>query len=184
MVRDTFVSICREVCKDVTVEPQLIPNAVLEEKSCLDFGARGVWSPLEKTLCDVRIFHSGAESYKNRNLEDIFKHHEQEKKSKYLDHVLNVEKCGFTPLVYSTHGGCGPEAENFQKRLATLLASKRSIPYSDAISYVRRRLRFSILRTTLIAIRGFRGPKVIQHNPSEDVDINLLPKSSRYEHLV
>ena len=111
----------------------------------------------EKTLFDVRIFHPGAQSYQNRSLDAIYKAHEKEKKNKYLTHVLNKEKCSFTPLVFSTHGGCGPEALRFHKRLASLIAKKRNILYSDAVSYVRRRIRFSILRTTLIALRGYRG---------------------------
>ena len=168
----------------VKMSPQLIATKELGERSCLDFGARGIWRPLEKTLCDVRIFHPGADSYRNRQLKDVYKQHEQEKKRKYLDHVLNVEKCSFTPLVYSTHGGCGSEAEQFQKRIATLLVSKRDIPYSDAMSYVRRRLRFSILRTTLIAIRGFRGTHPKKPSPQDEIDLNLLPKASRYEHLI
>ena len=131
----------------------------------------------------MRIFHPGAESYRNRSLTDIFRQHEEEKKRKYLSHVNNVEKCGFTPLVYSTHGGYGMEADRFNKRLATLIANKRNLSYSDAISYVRRRIRFSILRTTLIAIRGFRG-SALKRNMPENTDINLMPLFSRYEHLI
>ena len=39
-----------------------------------------------------------------------------------------------SPLVISTHGGCSPEADKFHKREATLLAKKRNILYSEAIS--------------------------------------------------
>ena len=124
-VRDTFAAILPEVCKDVTVEPALIPSEELGDKARLDIGAIGLWSGLEKTLCDVRIFHPGADSYKDKKLENVFRQHENEKKNKYLDHVLNKEKCSFTPLVFSTHGGSGIEAEKFQKRLATLLAKKK-----------------------------------------------------------
>ena len=59
----------------------------------------------------------------------VYKQHEDEKKRKYLDHVINVEKCSFTPLVFTTHGGQAPEAQIFHKRLATLLARKRNILY-------------------------------------------------------
>jgi hypothetical protein len=182
-VRDTEASLLQEVCKDVTIEPPLIPSKELGDKSSLDVGARGLWSGLEKTLCDVRIFHPGADSYKNKNLDAIFKSHEKQKKDKYLTHVLNKEKCSFTPLVFSTHGGNGPEADRFHKRLATLIAKKRNILYSEAVSYVRRRIRFSILRTTLIALRGYRGKNAKDVNLAEE-DLNLFPSSSRYEHLV
>jgi hypothetical protein len=182
-VRDTEAALLREVCKDVTIEPPLIPSKELGDRSSLDVGARGLWSGLEKTLFDVRIFHPGAPSYQNRSLDAIYKTHEKEKKTKYLNHVLNNEKCSFTPLVFSTHGGCGPEALRFHKRLATLISKKRNILYSDAVSYVRRRIRFSILRTTLIALRGYRGKEAKHIDPSDE-DLNLIPTVSRYEHLV
>jgi hypothetical protein len=183
-VRDAEAEILRLVCKDVDIEPPLIPSPELGDKSCLDICARGLWSGLERTLCDVRIFHPGAKSYENRELEPIYKQHEMEKKRKYLSHVINTEKCSFTPLVFSTHGGYGPEADKFHKRIATLLAKKRSILYSEAISYVRRRIRFSILRTTLISIRGYRGTgSKLNHNLEEE-DLNLIPQMSMYEKLL
>ena len=60
---DTEAEILREVCKDVTIEPPLIPSDKLGDRSKLDIGARGLLSGLERTLSDVRIFHPGAPSY-------------------------------------------------------------------------------------------------------------------------
>ena len=153
-VRDTKAEILREVCKDVNIEPPLIPSDKLGDRSKIDIGARGLWSGLERTLCDVRIFHPGASSYRNRKVEAVYKQHEDEKKNKYLRHVIETEKCSFTPLVFCTHDGCAPEADKFHKQVATLLTKKRNILYSKAILYVRRSVMFSILRTTLMAIRG------------------------------
>ena len=48
--------------------------------------------------------------------ETVYKQHEDEKKNKYLRHVLEMEECSFTPLVLPTHGGCAPEADKFHKR--------------------------------------------------------------------
>ena len=182
-VRDTEAEILREVCKDVTIKPPLIPSDKLGDQSKLDIGARGLWSGLERTLCDVRIFHPGASSYRNRKVEAVYKQHEDEKKNKYLRHVLETEKCSFTPLVFSTHGGCAPEADKLHKRVATLLAKKRNILYSKAISFVRRRVRFSILRTTLMAIRGYRGTGSTECQLAEE-DLNLIPTSAMYENLI
>ena len=71
----------------------------------------------------------------------------------YNQRIMDAEKATFNPLVLSTHGGVGPEAEKFNKRLAALIAKKRGILYSEAVSFVRTRLRFSILRTVLMAVR-------------------------------
>ena len=92
---------------------------------------------------------------------------------------MDVEKASFVPLVFSTNGEMGNEAEIFNKRLATLLSIKRNISYSEAIAFVRRKLRFSILRTSLIALRGYRGQNMNQ-NIAEDSDIDLIPKNNLY----
>jgi len=180
---EEITSIVNHFIKNTEMQSVAMSSTELGDRSSLDVGARGLWSGLEKTLFDVRIFHPGAQSYQNRSLESIYKTHEKEKKDKYLNHVLNNEKCTFTPLVFSTHGGSGLEAQRFHKRLASLIAKKRNIPYSDAVSYVRRRVRFSILRTTLIALRGYRGKESKKVDLGEE-DLNLIPTTSRYEHLV
>ena len=67
-----------------------------------------------------------------------------------------------------------PECEKLNKRIAELLAAKRKERYADVIAYIRKRLRFSLLKATLIAIRGYRGPET-RTAPFElsDVAFNL-----------
>ena len=100
-----------------------------------------------------------------------------EKKRTYNQRVIDVEKATFVPLVFSTNAAMGKEAESFHKKLATLLSLNRNISYSDAMSFVRRKLRFSILRTSLIALRGYRGSTVNQEI-HEDSDLDLIPKNN------
>ena len=89
--------------------------------------------------------------------------------------VINAEKGTFTPLVFSTSGGMGMEATLFYKRVAERVASKTLQRYSDVVSFIRRRLRFDLLKTTLIALRGFRGCKRNSlSSPIGDLDINLM----------
>lgn len=185
-LRNTVAGLLSEVCKDVVTEPHLIhdPSGRLGENARLDISARGVWSGLDRTFVDVRVFHPGADSYVNSTPESIYKRHENEKKTKYLRHVTEVEKATFTPLVFSTSGGQGPEATLFHKKLASLIAKKRNILYSEAIFYVRRRIRFSILRTTLISIRGYRGRPALPASDVEDIDLNLIPTARAYDQLV
>ena len=112
---------------------------------------------MEKTFYDVRVFHDGNTS-NDGPIEQVFRKHEQEKKRVYNDKIIQVEKSSssFTSLGFSTSGGLGKEAETLHKRLVKLISEKRGTPYSDTMSHVRRKLRFSILRTTLAAIRGFK----------------------------
>ena len=55
---------------------------------------------MEKTFCDVRVFHSDAVSNQCQTVEASFKKHEDEKKRTYNARVIEVEKATFTPLVY------------------------------------------------------------------------------------
>ena len=82
----------------------------------------------------------------NKPIEDLYASHEQEKKRNYSERVLQVEKGSFTPIVGSTFGGWGKEADRHHKRIATLIALKRNEEYTDVISYIRTRLRFSVLK--------------------------------------
>ena len=61
-------------------------------------------------------------------------------------------------MIFSTSGGQGPECQKYHQRLAKLMAAKKGESYSDTIRMIRQQVRFSILRTTLTAIRGFRAP--------------------------
>ena len=185
-IRDLEAKILSEVCHDVITEPTLLPLAGerFQLRSTndapdarLDISARGIWRPMDKVYFDVRIFHPSAPS--NASAGDPFHKHEMEKKRKYNQRIIDVEKATFVPLVFSTNGAMGNEADRFNKRLATLISIKRSISYSEAITFIRRKLRFSILKTSLIALRGYRGQK-ISHNIGEESDIDLIPKDNLY----
>ena len=108
-IRDLLAEILSEICKDVRTEPQLIPiesdyrrerqTDSTEEKARLDVSCVGIWSPLQRTFLDVRIVHPCAASYINTPLKNLFKTHEQQKKRKYNNRVINIEKATFKPMV-------------------------------------------------------------------------------------
>ena len=56
------------------------------------------------------------------------------------------------PLLYSTQLGAVKEADKFLMRIAEKLAWKRGIPYSKMASFVRKRMRFDLTNTILIAL--------------------------------
>ena len=90
-----------------------------------------------------------------------------------LHKILNVEKGCFTPIVFNTTGGMAKETDKFLKKLAEKLACKRSTPYSKMASFVRKRLRFDLTKTILIALRGYRGKPSSEAAPLKDLDIHL-----------
>ena len=69
--------------------------------------------------------------------------------------------------------GMGPQATMFLKRVATLLAAKTSQDKSLIMANLRHRLRFELLKTVLIAVRGHRGRHYEKAIPVDELDLNL-----------
>ena len=183
-LRDTEAKILKEVCNDVQTEPALIPtNADVVEGNTqpnarTDISARGVWTRYEKTFFDVRVCHPTAESHVRKSLATLYAENEREKKREYGDRIRHVERASFTPLVFLTTGGMAPECARFNKRLAELIAMKTGERYSDVIRHIRTRLRFALLKSTVAAIRGFRGPMQFGRDEEDlkDISFNLIPQ--------
>ena len=81
-----------------------------------------------------------------------------------------MERGVFTPLVFSTSGGMGEEAKILFKGVAAKMANKTGQKYSKTITFIRKRLRFELLKTTVIALRGYRG----KQSPSSSTEISEL----------
>ena len=98
------------------------------------------------------------------------------------DRILQVEKGSFSPLIFTTTGGMGPECTKYHKRVAELLSNKRGESYADVMNFIRTRIRFALLRSTLIAVRGERGKR--RRGVGEalsDLSLNLVPEQNSYE---
>ena len=182
-LRDTTAELLRshQICKDVETEPHLIPlngetlpPGTTTTAAQLDVCARNLWTLLAKAFVDVRVFHPQAPTNSCKSIPAMYQSHEQEKKHKYNSRVINVERATFTPLVFSTSGGMGPEAATFYKRVADKISMKTQQRYCDVISFIRRRLRFDLLKTCLIALRGYRGVKRDNlKSPIEELDMDI-----------
>ena len=86
-IRDLEAELLREVCQDVRIEPVLLPtqqrlhdSTNSMENARLDVSAIGLWAPFEKSYLDIRIFHPNAPSYTNKNLKQVYKEQEREKR--------------------------------------------------------------------------------------------------------
>lgn len=187
-IRDFEATLLSEVCKDVKIEPMLLPVGNSEtsssnqaERARLDVSAVGIWSTFERTFLDVRVVHVNSPSYMDKTPEQIYLQHEREKKRTYNHRILEIEKGTFTPLVYSTTGGMGPECTIYHKRIAELLSVKRGEAYADVINFIRTRIRFSLLKSTLIAVRGVRGKSRRGESSITDTSLNLVPCRETYE---
>ena len=100
----------------------------------------------------------------------MYKSHEEEKKQGYLPRVLQVEKGTFTPAVFSTSGGMGKEADRLLRRMAERMSIKRGENYSSVVSFLRRRFRFDLLKTCVIAMRGYKKPDPVLQTTAAKID--------------
>ena len=181
-IRDLEAELMREICNDVKIEPELLPlansgavNGNTAEKARLDVSGNGIWGPQEKTFLDIRIMHPNAPSYVKKNINQVYRAHEKEKKRTYNERIIQVEKASFTPIVMSTFGGMGEEAARFHKRIAQLISEKRKESYSHVISYIRTRLRFCLLKSVLMSVRGVRGRTTREKiSPISSLSFNLI----------
>ena len=181
-IRDLEAELMREVCNDVKTEPELLPlendeivNGNRAQKARLDVSGNGIWGPQEKTFLDIRVMHPNSESYRGKDIHQVYRLHEMEKKRTYNERIIQIEKGSFTPIVLSTFGGMGPEAEKFHNRLAQLIAVKRNETYASVMNYIRTRLRFCLLKSVLTSIRGTRGRSSRESiSPISSLSFNLI----------
>ena len=86
----------------------------------------------------------------------------------------------FTPRDRVT-GGMAPECTRYHKRVAELISNKTGEEYSKVMNYMRTRVRFTLLKSTLLAIRGERGkPKKVLTSLSE-LSFNTVADMQSYE---
>ena len=102
--------------------------------------------------------------------------HEEENRKKYEQRVIQIEKCSFTPLVYSTTCGMAPKALEFHKRLASLVAEERNERYEYVMGTMRTKLAFSLLKSVLLSLRGHKGKRnYAPATPMSCLSFNLMP---------
>ena len=70
-----------------------------------------------------------------------------------------MEQGTFTPLVFITTGGMGEECMRYHNRLAELVAAKKGEDYATAVSWIRSKVSFAVLKSALLCFRGSRIAK-------------------------
>ena len=160
-IRDLTADLLSEVYKEVQVELVLTPvtgellptGTATEDEARTDISARGFWVRGSKAFLDVRVYNPIAKRYSTQSLSAAYKRNENEKKKSYNQRVQQIEHGTFTPLVFSSSGGMAHECNAFYKRLARKIADKRRQEFAVIMNWVRTKLSFSLLRSTLL-VRG------------------------------
>ncbi len=99
-LRDLEAELLNIVCSDVQVEPvlqdisgeQLNGGSNRAPDARLDIRARGFWKCQRSAFFDVRVCHPNADSYKDLELRQVYKIHENEKKRLYARRVLEIKQ--------------------------------------------------------------------------------------------
>jgi len=182
-IRDILAKMMDEVCRDVEIEPSLIPltgenlkrTANDSNEARLDFSARDFWNRGERAFFDVRVVNPFAQRHRQQDLEKMLANNEKEKKRSYNTRVINVEHGSFTPVVFSCYGGIGREGEHYVKTLAKKLSIKKNLTESKVVCYIRTQLCFALLRASLLCLRGTR----VLNTKKLHIDLNEIELSNK-----
>ena len=188
---DLTANLLSEVCHSVSTEPHLQPisgetltgaSANVEDGARLDILANGFWgSRFERAFFDVRVFNPHAPSNRQPQLATSYRRHENLKKRCYEQRIREVEHGSFTPLVLSATGGLGRAATVTYRRLASLLSTKLDQPYSTIMGWLRCRLSFSLLCSSILCIRGARS-SLGHATTSVSLPVDLVTSESQVTH--
>src|SRR5437764_10230845 len=97
----------------------------------------------------------------------LFKQSERQKIREYGQRIRDVEQADFCPLVFTCSGGMAPKSHLVLKRLAEKLSTKQNLSFSVVSGWLRCRLSFALLRTTLLCVRATRSKKLQVENNIE-----------------
>ena len=168
-IRDLLAKVMNEVLLGVRIEPPLQPltgevlsgGANKEVGARVDIVARDFWQMHELAFFDIKVFNPLARTYMNQSLESAFKTNENNKKRKYNNRIIQVEKGSFTPVVLSSLGGMGVESGRFLSRVIELVSTKKNLEHSVVSNYIRTKISFELVRSQISCIRGARSLKVM-----------------------
>ena len=162
-VKDFAANLLKTIQNDAEIEPALqkIDNEKIdrrtEHEARPDIRGQGVWQQGQNAFFDIRLTNVNANSQKNQSVETVLRKHEKEKKTSHNSRIMNVKHETFTPLVFSLTGSEGQEASMFHKHIAQKISAKTEENYDIALSLIKCKLSFLILRSVLICVRGSRS---------------------------
>ena len=180
-LRDLEADVLSMVCNDVEIELVLqelagdsLPIGTNRAPdACLDIHARGFWKRQRSAFFDVRVCYHNADSYRDLNLKQLYKQHENDNKRLYTQRVMDVEQGTFTPLVFTTTGGIVEGYMRYHNRLAELVAAKKEEDYATTLSWIRSKVSFAILKSALLCLRGSRTAKRTIRSNVQEADFEL-----------
>ena len=126
-----------------------------------------------RKIFSLKIFHY----VKFSCFQASYRKHENKKRRKYEQRVVEIEHSMFIPFVLAWTGGVGPAATLTLKRVGNL-GEKHNSPYSHVMGFLRTRLSFALLRSTLMCLRGTRSSKSQPFNLHRDTVTIAIAESN------
>ena len=74
-------------------------------------------------------------------------------------------------MVFTTTGGMSDECQRYHSRLAELISAKKKENYATAMSWIRTKVSFAILRTALLCLKGTRQGR---RNNVQENDLEIV----------
>ena len=140
--------------------------------------SKGILSIRLNRIFDIRVLCSIAVRYVNQSLQRYFSSNENEKKTKYIDKVMNVEQGRFTPLEFSANGSMGRESKRFYSVLPEMIVTKHEQKYHITMPWLPRKISFLLIRSILFYIRVSRDKNSSQEEMKVANDIKLSEQLS------
>ena len=172
-LRNLVFELARTVHNDVASEPILQPlsgeslprGSNSKDNARSDVRVRGLTQKWRNAFLDIRVFAPNAKCNKDKELDDLFRVHEQQKEREYKARVEQIEDGDFFPLVAAATGGIGPKFNIFCKLIADRQHEKgKATSYQEAIRTIRCRIAFAIARTAITSLRATRSKSTILIN--------------------
>ena len=128
-LRELTANLLTEVCKDVDIEPQLLPvtsetfknrTANTSKEARVGIKSRGFWVRGQQAFSDVRVFDPNANRYLNKALPQCYIENEK-KKEQYNERVLEIDHGSFTQMVASLIPKCHLHAKKSARSIIVLV---------------------------------------------------------------
>ena len=146
----------------------------------LDICARGFWEAGQTACFGVRVFNPNATRYAKLELSKSYEINEKEKKKYYNERIMQIEHGSFTPLVMSATGGMSRECRKFYVCLSEMISEKRDVNYSTIVTWIRRKMTFSLIKSIDLCTRGSRSTfSSTRHEKLIDEDARTSELTSR-----
>jgi len=150
-------------------------SANREDDARSDIKVTGFWREMRQAYFDVKVVSPFARSYSHLTQASMMKTAEKAKMREYRERIRDVEHADFNPLVFTTMGAMAPQCQIVVKKLAEKLSEKQGTNRSVVTGWLRVRLSFALLRTSLQCIRGTRRKKFT----NSDINIELAVSQAR-----